>query len=68
MYLYLKKYEEKDFYTAILIPEYGSWIRFSFHTEKNLELQNTIYGDYKETITVQIDKISKIPIINLLKK
>ena len=66
--LYSKKYEEKDFYTAILIPEYGSWIRFSFHTEKNLDIRHTIYGDYKETITIQIDKISKVPIINLLKK
>ena len=27
---YHKKYDEKDLYTATLIPEYGSWIRFSF--------------------------------------
>ena len=25
---YNKKYDEKDLYTATLIPEYGSWIRF----------------------------------------
>jgi DNA-directed RNA polymerase subunit beta len=66
--LYSQKYEEKDFYTAILVPEYGSWIRFSFQTEKTLDQKHLVYGDYNETITIQIDKISKIPIIHLLKK
>ena len=27
---YKEKYREKDSYTAILIPESGSWIRFTF--------------------------------------
>lgn len=27
---YDKKYSEKELYTATLIPEYGSWIRFGF--------------------------------------
>ena len=27
---YHKKYDEKDLYTATLIPDYGSWIRFGF--------------------------------------
>ena len=66
--LYSQKYEEKDLYTAILVPEYGSWIRFSFQTEKTLDPKHLVYGDYNETITIQIDKISKIPIIHLLKK
>lgn len=65
--LYSQKYEEKDLYTAILVPEYGSWIRFSFQTEKILDPKYLVYGDYNETITIQIDKISKIPIIHLLK-
>jgi DNA-directed RNA polymerase subunit beta len=66
--LYSQKYKEKDLYTAILVPEYGSWIRFSFQTEKTLDPKYLVYGDYNETITIQIDKISKIPIIHLLKK
>jgi DNA-directed RNA polymerase subunit beta len=66
--LYSQKYKEKDLYTAILVPEYGSWIRFSFQTEKTLDQKHLVYGDYNETITIQIDKISKIPIIHLLKK
>ena len=53
---YIIKYLEKDFYTAILIPEYGSWIRFGFYREKN-----------KEDIIIQTDKTSKTSIIYLLK-
>ena len=34
---YYKKYDEKDLYTAILIPEYGSWIRFGF--QKNTKIK-----------------------------
>merc|ERR1711933_675390 len=34
--LYKKKYEEKKLYTATLIPEYGSWIRFGF--QKNTKI------------------------------
>ena len=49
--LYSQKYEEKDLYTAILVPEYGSWIRFSFQTEKTLDPKHLVYGDYNETIT-----------------
>ncbi len=54
--VYIRKYGEKDFYTAILIPEYGSWIRFGFNREKK-----------KEDIIVQIDKTSKTSIFCLLK-
>lgn len=67
--LYTYKYEEKDLYTAILVPEYGSWIRFGFHREKRRDpVTHALKNEYEENITVQIDKISKIPIIDLLKK
>jgi hypothetical protein len=33
---YHKKYDEKDLYTATLIPEYGSWIRFGFQKIQKL--------------------------------
>ena len=36
--IYKKKYEEKELYTATLIPEYGSWIRFGF--QKNTKIYN----------------------------
>ena len=32
-----RKYDEKDLYTATLIPEYGSWIRFGF--QKNTKIK-----------------------------
>ena len=67
--LYSYKYEEKDLYIAILVPEYGSWIRFGFHREKKRDpLTHGLKNEYEENITVQIDKITKIPIIHLLKK
>ena len=37
---YHKKYDEKVLYTATLIPEYGSWIRFGFQ-------KNTKNNPYK---------------------
>lgn len=67
--LYQSKYEEKDLYTAILVPEYGSWIRFGFNKEKKQDaISQVLKNEYDENIIVQIDKISKIPIIDLLKK
>lgn len=56
--LYKEKYQRKELYTGILIPEYGSWIRFGFHCEKE---------ETKDQIIVQIDKTSKTSIIYLLK-
>jgi len=50
------KYRGKDFYTAVLIPEYGSWIRFGFNRVNK-----------QEDIVIQIDKTSKTPFIYLLK-
>ena len=35
---YNKKYDNKDLYTATLIPEYGSWIRFGF--QKNTKINS----------------------------
>ena len=38
---YHKKYDEKDLYSATLIPDYGSWIRFGFQ-------KNTKINSYKK--------------------
>jgi len=66
---YKGKYEEKDFYTAILVPEYGSWIRFGFHREKERDsLKHVLKNRFEDDITVQIDKVSKKPVIHLLKE
>ena len=53
---YAVKYRGKDFYTAIIIPEYGSWIRFGFNR-----------GDKQDDIVIQNDKTSKTSFIYLLK-
>ena len=65
---YKEKYEEKDLYTATLIPEYGSWIRFGF--QKNTKINRYKYPikNQEDEITIQVDKITQKPIIQLLKE
>ena len=65
---YNKKYNNKDLYTATLIPEYGSWIRFSF--QKNTKINSYKYPlkNQEDEIIVQLDKINQKPVISLLKE
>lgn len=65
---YHKKYDEKDLYTAILIPEYGSWIRFGF--QKNTKINPYKYSlkNQEEEITIQLDKVNQKPVLSLLKE
>jgi DNA-directed RNA polymerase subunit beta len=65
---YHKKYDEKDLYTATLIPEYGSWIRFSF--QKNTKINSYRYPikNQEDEVMIQLDKVSQKPILCLLKE
>lgn len=65
---YNKKYDEKDFYTATLIPEYGSWIRFGF--QKNTRINSYKYPikNQEDEVVIQLDKINQTPVIYLLKE
>ena len=65
---YNKKYDEKDLYTATLIPEYGSWIRFAF--QKNTKINSYKYPlkNQEDEIIIQLDKINQTPILYLLKE
>jgi DNA-directed RNA polymerase subunit beta len=65
---YHKKYDEKDLYTATLIPEYGSWIRFGF--QKNTKINSYKYPlkNQEDEILIQLDKIHQKPILYLLKE
>ena len=64
---YQKKYNEKDLYTAILIPEYGSWIRFGF--QKNIKMNSYKHSikNQEDEIIVQLDKITQESVISVLK-
>lgn len=66
--LYKKKYEEKKLYTATLIPEYGSWVRFGF--QKNTKINSAKYPikNQEDKIIIQLDKVTQKPIIHLLKE
>ena len=65
---YHQKYEEKDLYTATLIPEYGSWIRFGF--QKNTKINSYKYPlkNQEDEIIIQLDRINQKPILYLLKE
>lgn len=65
---YHQKYEKKILYTATLIPEYGSWIRFGF--QKNTKINSYKYPikNQEDEIIIQLDKINQKPILCLLKE
>nr|YP_010448039.1 RNA polymerase beta subunit [Nitzschia dubiiformis]UTQ75520.1 RNA polymerase beta subunit [Nitzschia dubiiformis] len=65
---YHKKYNEKDLYTATLIPEYGSWIRFSFQKNTKINLYKYPIKNQENEIVIQLDKINQKPILHLLKE
>ena len=60
---YKNKYSKKDCYTGVLIPEYGSWVRFSFQRDKKVDIYKYQITDrFEDDIIIQIDKITKKPI------
>ena len=65
---YRERYLEKDLYTAILIPESGSWIRFGF--QKNTEINKYKYPikNQEDEVVIQLDKFTQKPVIHLLKE
>jgi len=66
--LYKTKYEDKDLYTATLIPEYGSWIRFGFQKNTNINRYQYPIRNQEDEIIIQIDKLTQKSIIQLLKE
>ena len=66
--IFNKKYDKKDFYSAILIPEYGSWIHFNF--QKNTKINSYKYPlkNQEDEVLIQLDKINQKPILYLLKE
>jgi len=65
---YHQKYDEKDLYTAILIPEYGSWIRFGFQKNTKINPYKYPLKNQEEEITIQLDKVNHKPVVYLLKE
>ena len=63
-----KKYEEKELYTATLIPEYGSWIRFGFQKNTKINISKYPIKNQEDEIIIQLDKVTQKPIIHLLKE
>ena len=65
---YHKKYEEKDLYTATLIPEYGSWVRFAFRKNTKINSYKYPIKNQEDEVVIQLDKINQKSIIHLLKE
>jgi DNA-directed RNA polymerase subunit beta len=65
---YHKKYDEKVLYTATLIPEYGSWIRFGFQKNTKINPYKYPIKNQEDEVIIQLDKINQKPIIFLLKE
>jgi DNA-directed RNA polymerase subunit beta len=65
---YHKKYRDKELYTATLIPEYGSWIRFNFQKNTNLNPYKYPLKNQEDELIIQLDKITQKPILLLFKE
>ena len=65
---YQAKYREKELYTATLIPEYGSWVRFNFQKNTRLNPYKYPLKNQEDELIIQLDKITQKPILLLLKE
>ena len=65
---YHKKYDQKDLYTATLIPDYGSWVRFGFQKNTKINAYKYPLKNQEDEIMIQLDKINKKPLLYLLKE
>jgi DNA-directed RNA polymerase subunit beta len=65
---YHKKYDEKDLYTATLIPECGSWIRFAFQRNTKINSYKSPIKNQEDEVIIQLDKINQKPVLYLLKE
>jgi len=66
--LSVRKYENKELYTAVLIPEYGSWIRFVFQKNPRLIPYQYPIRNQEDEILIKFDKTSQKSVIRLLKE
>ena len=66
--IYKRKYGEKELYTATLIPEYGSWVRFGFQKNTKINIAKYPIKNQEDEIIIQLDKVTQKPIIHLLKE
>nr|WAK84838.1 beta subunit of RNA polymerase [Amicula sp. isolate GU52X-4 cfCalB7] len=65
---YHQKYDEKDLYTATLIPDYGSWIRFGFQRNTKINAYRYPLKNQEDEIIIQLDKMNQKPILFLFKE
>jgi hypothetical protein len=64
----IKNMIQKILYTATLIPEYGSWIRFGFQKNTKINPYKYPIKNQEDEIVIQLDKVNQKPILHLLKE
>ena len=65
---YHQKYDEKEIYTATLIPESGSWIRFDFQKNTKINPYKYPLKNQEDEVIIQLDKTNQKPILSLFKE
>ena len=65
---YHQKYDEKDLYTATLIPEYGFWIRFSLQKNTKINSYKHPLKNQEDELMIQLDKMNQKPVLSLFKE
>ena len=65
---YHKKYENKELYTAVLIPEQGSWIRLGFQKNTKINPYKYPIKNQEDEVVIQLDKVNQKPLLHLLKE
>ena len=65
---YHKKYQQKDSYRATIIPDYGSWIHFTFQKNTKINAYKYPLKNQEDEVIIQLDKINQKPVLYLLKE
>ena len=65
---YNKKYNKRDLYSATLIPEYGSWIRFIFQKNTNINFYKYPLKNQEDELIIQLDKMNQKSVLFLFKE
>ena len=64
----ITKYENKQFYSAVIIPQSGSWIRIKFQKNSSINKYKYLLKNREDEIIVQLDKFTQIPLLLLFKE
>jgi len=65
---YHERYKTQELYTAIVIPDQGSWIRLSFQKNTKIHAYKYPVKNQEDEIMIQLDKLTQKPVLHLLRE